>query len=429
MSDLCSRPFFVAYRPDELQLGQFSPLSRFFSSSRYFLGRHGNREKCESTRARSVLGSPRWTSIGRALGSYGATVPGVELKILWLVEEGELVRRRPAHRIRPRALPEGARRGSRASEGAEGRNGPARVGGGRDRGLGHREAGDAEGPLRSRSSRRSSTSARRSRRGVGARGRAERALTAGGRDEASGLEPFVEEGYMSQEEYRTAVARRDQSAEDLHLARARHAALVHQTTPDSSRRSRKRATSGMERASYPRRDRARSSRAPRRPRPSSARLDEANRLVAESRRRIAACPVTCGTRADDPQRDLRQVGRAAQDPHRRLGLGRHDGRDAPDLSLMLVDGRVAESEIHLLAAGDARAVRLDAFPDLALSGGCARSEASEPPERTTRGPFRSRSSSVAIRPTFSTRHGRALRGSRTPDPLSAHPSDRCRANR
>ena len=52
----------------------------------------------------------------------------------------------------------------------------------------------------------------------------------------AGLEPFVAEGYISQEEFRTAQRKRDQAAADLRLARARHAALVHQTTPDLIRK-------------------------------------------------------------------------------------------------------------------------------------------------------------------------------------------------
>ena len=40
----------------------------------------------------------------------------------------------------------------------------------------------------------------------------------------------------------------------------------------------------------------------------------------------------------------------------------------PDLSQLHVEGRVPESEIHLLAPGQKVRVRLDAFPDVPLTG-------------------------------------------------------------
>lgn len=306
--------------------------------------------------------------------AYGAAVPGVELKVLWLVSEGELVR--PGDLLiefDPAPFQKDLDAALGRTKELEAETDQARVGveAVRLRSLGSiREAEDAEGsseqelaafvnigaPLLASESAHDVEQKRRSLQEA--------------EEKLQGLEPFVERGFISQEEYRSALARRDQSAEDLQLALARHAALVHQTNPDLVQKKMQEARSGKEQLELTRqRSRAELQGAEAAFRLSSVRLDQARHQVEESRRKIAACRVTAAgpgltihSELYDKAGDRRKV---------RTGDSVWGGTTVvtlPDLSKMVIDGRVSESEIQHLAAGDAVQVRLDAFPDLALSG-------------------------------------------------------------
>ncbi len=306
--------------------------------------------------------------------SYGATVPGVELKILSLVEEGTLVspgdrliefdpgpfqKELDTARARVREL-NGETEGARLAVDSLRLKAAAEL---REKDS---TAALTEQELSALVNTAAPLSAQESANEVGLR---ERAL-ADAQTKLSGLEPFVAEGYVSQEEFRAAVARRDQAEADLRLARAKHAALVHQTTPDSIRKKSQEAESSrLDASSAKERSRLELAQSEAAASVSSARLDEANRLVAEAQRRIAACTVT----AKGPGLAVHSETFDKSGERRKIRVGDSvwGGTTVvtlPDLSAMLVDGRVPESEIHLLAPGEAVRVSLDAFPALSLEG-------------------------------------------------------------
>ncbi|HEY2798441.1 MAG TPA: HlyD family efflux transporter periplasmic adaptor subunit [Thermoanaerobaculia bacterium] len=306
--------------------------------------------------------------------TYGAAVPGIELKILWLVEEGTLVA--PGDRLiefdpgpfqkefetaRARAQElTGETEGARLAVDA------LRLKSTADFREKDGNAALSEQELSALVNTTAPLSAQESANEIAMR---ERAL-----DEAqtklTGLEPFVGEGYVSQEEFRAAQARRDQAEADLRLARAKHSALVHQTTPDSIRRKSQEAeTSRLDASGSRERARIELAQAQAAASVSAARLDEANRLVAEAQRKIAACTVTA--KAPGLAVHSETFDKSGERRKIRVGDSVWGGTTVvtlPDLSAMLVEGRVPESEIHLLSPDEPVRVALDAFPALALEG-------------------------------------------------------------
>jgi RND family efflux transporter MFP subunit len=186
----------------------------------------------------------------------------------------------------------------------------------------------------------------------------------------SGLEPFVSKGFVSQEEYRAAQSRREQAAADLALAKARYDALVHQTNPDQIRKKLEESETGRMQLKAGRdRSRIAFGQAEAAARLAAVRMDEANRLVAEAERKIAACTVVA--RAPGLAVHSELFDKAGERRKIRVGDAVWGGTTIvtlPDLSRLHVEGRVPESEIHLLAPGQKVRVRLDAFPDAPLTG-------------------------------------------------------------
>lgn len=306
--------------------------------------------------------------------SYGASVPGVELKILWLVEEGTLVapgdrliefdpgpfqKELDTARARVQEL-NGETEGARLAVDAQRLKTTADL---REK---ENTAALSEQELSALVNTTAPLSAQESANEIAQR---ERALS-DAESKLAGLAPFVAEGYVSQEEFRAAQARRDQAEADLRLTRAKHAALVHQTTPDSIRRKSEEAeTSRLEANSSRQRVRIELAQTQAAATVSVARLEEANRLVAEAQKRIAACTAT----AKGPGLAVHSETFDKSGERRKIRVGDSvwGGTTVvtlPDLSAMLVEGRVPESEIHLLAPGELTRVSLDAFPALALEG-------------------------------------------------------------
>ena len=189
-------------------------------------------------------------------------------------------------------------------------------------------------------------------------------------DKLAGLEPFVEQGFISQEEFRAAQARRDQAAADLQMAQSKHAALVHRSNPDLIHKKEEEAISGKRQLDLSRRrSRVEVLGAEAALRLATVRLEEARAQAEQARKRIAACRIpaagpglTVYGEIYDKSGERRKV---------RTGDSVWGGTTVvtlPNLSQMLVEGGVAESEIQHLSAGEAVVVRLDAFPDLALTG-------------------------------------------------------------
>jgi RND family efflux transporter MFP subunit len=306
--------------------------------------------------------------------AYGASVPGVELKILWLAPEGALVR--PGDRLiefDPAPFQKDFETSQARAKELEAETDQARlaVEALRLRSLGAiREAEDAEAASEQDLSAFVNSGApllaSESAHDVEQKSR----LLKEAEEKLEGLEPFVERGFISQEEYRGAVARREQAVSDLRLALARHAALVHQTNPDLVRKKTQESESGKEQLELARaRSRAEREGAQAALRLSTVRLEQARRQVEEARRKIAACVVTAKGPGLTVHSEL--YDKSGERRKVRMGDSVWGGTTVvtlPDLSRMLVEGRVSESEIQHLAPGQAVRVRLDAFPELPLEG-------------------------------------------------------------
>ncbi|MEO8189759.1 MAG: efflux RND transporter periplasmic adaptor subunit [Acidobacteriota bacterium] len=306
--------------------------------------------------------------------SYGALVPGVELKILWLAQEGALVKAGdrliefdPAPfqkdfdtaRARARELSGEADQARLARDAVKLKN---------TAGL-HEKTTSARDSARDFDATVNTTAPLTAQESLHEVGQRERALEEA-ETRLAGLEKFVAQGYISQEEYRAAKTRRDQAAADLQLSRSRHSALVHQTNPDLIRRKSEEAQTGkLQLELEQQRSRVELGQTDAAARVAAVRLEEARRQMAEAETKIAACTAVAKGpglvvhsevyEKDGSRRKLR-VGDAAWGGTTVVTL--------PDLSRMLVEGRVPESEIHKLLPGQEVRVRLDAFPDRTLTG-------------------------------------------------------------
>ena len=306
--------------------------------------------------------------------SYGAAVPGVELKILWLVEEGRLVspgdrliefdpapyqKELDAARARARELTGEADQYRLALE-------AIRLKSAADLQEKRSSAQNSERDLAALVNSAAPLSAQESANEIETRER----MLRDAETKLAGLEPFVAEGYISQEEFRAAQARRDQAAADLRLARARHSALVHQTNPDLIRRKSEELQTGRLALQLDQnRSRVEIGQADAAARVSSARLEEANRQIAEAETKIRACTVTARSAGLAVHAEVYDKG--GERRKIRVGDAVWGGTTVvtlPELSRMEIEARAPESEIHRLFPGQPARVRLDAFPGLVLGG-------------------------------------------------------------
>jgi RND family efflux transporter MFP subunit len=298
----------------------------------------------------------------------------VELKILWLVEEGSLVS--PGDRLiqfDPAPFQKDLDTSRARSRELENEAEQARLGLSALRLKSSAEVSDAktsastsERDLSALVNTAAPLSARESAHEIEQRKR----LLDEAEEKVAGLAPFVEKGFISQEEYRTARSRRDQAAADLDLARARHAALVQQTTPDLIRKKldetskEKTELEILEKRSVVSVAQAEAS-----VRLAAIRLDEANRQVVDAERKIAWCTVTA--RAPGLAVHSETFDRSGERRKIRVGDSVWGGTTVvtlPDLTRMTIGGRVPEPEMHHLLPGQPVKVTLDAFPERTLSG-------------------------------------------------------------
>lgn len=306
--------------------------------------------------------------------SYGAVVPGVELKILWLVEEGSLVstgdrliqfdpapfqKDLDTARARSRELANEAEQ-ARLALAALRLKATAEVSDAKT------SASTSERDLSALVNTAAPLSARESAHEIEQRKR----LLEEAEEKLAGLAPFVEKGFISQEEYRTAKSRRDQAAADLELARARHAALVQQTTPDLIRRKLDETSKEKtELEILEKRSVVSAAQAEAAVRLAAIRLDEADRQIADAEKKIAWCTVTA--RAPGLAVHSETFDRSGERRKIRVGDSVWGGTTVvtlPDLTRMTIGGRVPEPEMHHLVPGQPVKVTLDAFPERSLSG-------------------------------------------------------------
>ena len=171
------------------------------------------------------------------------------------------------------------------------------------------------------------------------------------RREVRNLEPLLDRGFITGEELARSQSELEGAEAELAIARRRARVLVEQTHPVGQRRAELQLA--QKRAQ---RDAV------------NRRLVAARRRVAEIRSLIDQCTIRAGSPGLIVYEDF-----MASSPRRKVRLG---DRVTPsqgivrvvEVSRMLVDTSVPERSVHRVRPGQPVTVRLEAFPDLDLSG-------------------------------------------------------------
>ena len=171
------------------------------------------------------------------------------------------------------------------------------------------------------------------------------------RREVANLEPLLDRGFITGDELERAQAELEAAEADLSIARRRANLLVEQTQPLTRRRAELQLAQAQ------------------------AQREAVERRVTAARQRVAAVRdliERCAIRAEGLGLIVHEEFMASS-PRRKVRLGDQVTPSqgilrVVDVSRMLVDTSVAERSIHRVRAGQAVIVRLEAFPDLRLSG-------------------------------------------------------------
>lgn len=169
--------------------------------------------------------------------------------------------------------------------------------------------------------------------------------------EVRNLEPLLERGFITGEELERSQAELEAAEAELTIARRRARVLVEQTHPVGQRRAELQLAQ------------------------KRAQRDAVNRRLVAARRRVAEIGgliERCTIRARGPGLIVHEEFMASS-PRRKVRIG---DRVTPsqgivrvvEVSRMLVDTSVPERSVHRVHPGQPVTVRLEAFPDLALSG-------------------------------------------------------------
>ncbi len=183
------------------------------------------------------------------------------------------------------------------------------------------------------------------------------------------LKPLLDEGFITRTELERAEQQRDQAAEELVLARRRRDALLNFGRPLELSQARSEAQASRE--TLRQLESANAYRLAQKEAAIAAarsRIEEASAKLELAKRQLALCEV----RADVPgivvykdvffgsERRRPQVGDQVWANQPLLIL--------PDISRMVVETRVRETDIHKVERNQDVRVRVDAYPDLRLTG-------------------------------------------------------------
>ena len=171
------------------------------------------------------------------------------------------------------------------------------------------------------------------------------------RREVENLEPLLAQGFITRDELERSQTELETAEADLALARRRAAVLVEQTHPVETRRAELQLAQ------------------------KRAQRQAVERRLAMARRQVAAMTALiarCTIYANGPGLVVYEEFLASS-PRRKVRLG---DRVTPsqgivrvvEVSRMLVDASVPERSIHRVQPGQPATVRIEAFPDLRLSG-------------------------------------------------------------
>ena len=171
------------------------------------------------------------------------------------------------------------------------------------------------------------------------------------RQEYDDLKPLIEKGFITRAELARTESDLEQSEEDLALARRRHDVTVHLTHP----REKQRAAVQLAQ--------------------KQSQLENLVGRVQESGARLqelVAMAKACTVYARRPGLVVHEPFLNAS-PRRKVRVGDRVSPSQgivtiPEVSRMMVETSVTEAEVHRVRPGQPAAVRLEAFPDLRLTG-------------------------------------------------------------
>jgi HlyD family secretion protein len=183
------------------------------------------------------------------------------------------------------------------------------------------------------------------------------------------LKPLLAEGFITEMELSRAQQQVQQADEELALARKRHAALVHYGRPlevsqaESGAHLTRESLKQLQSAAASRLDLKRAGIAG-----AESRIQEAGSKLELARQQLARCEVTADVPGIVVYRDVffgseqrkPQVGDQVWANQPLLIL--------PDVSRMVVETRVRETDVHKLGQDQKVSVRVEAYPDLQLTG-------------------------------------------------------------
>lgn len=171
------------------------------------------------------------------------------------------------------------------------------------------------------------------------------------RQEHEGLKPLLAKGYITQEESDRAAFALEQAEAELLLARKKAEVFIEQRQPRERERAKLQLAQRDAQLSH-----------------SRPRLEEARALVKSLRQALEACSIYARGAGLVVYEEY-----LAASPRRKIRIGDRVTASQglvtlPEVSRMLVESSVRETDVHWVKAGQRTTVGLDAFPGLRLSG-------------------------------------------------------------
>jgi multidrug resistance efflux pump len=175
------------------------------------------------------------------------------------------------------------------------------------------------------------------------------------REDYEGLKPLFDKGFITREELERAGFELEQAEADLELARRKSDVYIDRTHPRERQRAQLQLAQKQSQA-----DNAR------------ARAREAGARVKALRQAIEECSIYARAPGLVVHDEFLQAS-----PRRKVRVGdRVTGSQGivtiPEVKRMLVEASVPEADVHRLHPGQPAVIRLDAFPELRLTGKVAR---------------------------------------------------------
>ncbi len=175
------------------------------------------------------------------------------------------------------------------------------------------------------------------------------------KDDYEGLKPLFDKGFITREELERSAFELEQAEADLELARRKAGIYVDRTHPREQQRAKLQLAQKQGQAEN-----------------AQARLREMGARVKVLREAVENCSLYARAPGLVVYDEFLQAS-----PRRKVRVGdRVTGSQGivtiPEVKRMLVEASVPEAEVHRLRPGQRAAIRIDAFPELRLTGSVAR---------------------------------------------------------